>query len=92
MADESKPMFLRRILILGHVTRVISAFYVGIHKMENEVTILYHSMNRCLTCLCLEMAMAPEWVIDPFTAGAAYILVFIFYYHIKYHLLNMLKI
>ena len=28
----------------------------------------------------------------PFTAGAAYIRVSIFYYHIKYHLLNMLKI
>ena len=30
--------------------------------------------------------------INPFTAGAAYIRVFIFYYHIKHHLLNMLKI
>ena len=29
---------------------------------------------------------------NPLTAGAAYIRVFIFYYHIKYHLLNMLKI
>ena len=30
--------------------------------------------------------------INPLTAGAAYIQVFIFYQHIKYHLLNMLKI
>ena len=30
--------------------------------------------------------------INPLTAGAAYIRVFIFYYHIKYHILNMLKI
>ena len=30
--------------------------------------------------------------INPLTAGAAYILVFIFYQHIKYHILNMLKI
>ena len=29
---------------------------------------------------------------NPLTAGAAYIRVFIFYYHIKYHLLNMLRI
>ena len=29
---------------------------------------------------------------NPVTAGAAYIRVFIFYHHIKYHLLNMLKI
>ena len=29
---------------------------------------------------------------NPLTAGAAYIRVFIFYEHIKYHLLNMLKI
>ena len=31
-------------------------------------------------------------IINPLTAGAAYIRVFIFYYHIKYHFLNMLKI
>ena len=30
--------------------------------------------------------------INPLTAGAAHIRVFIFYQHIKYHLLNMLKI
>ena len=29
---------------------------------------------------------------NPLTAGAAYIRGFIFYYHIKYHLLNTLKI
>ena len=29
---------------------------------------------------------------NPLTAGAAYIRVFIFYKHIKYHILNMLKI
>ena len=33
-----------------------------------------------------------DFMINPLTAGAAYIRVFIFYYHIKYHLLNMLKI
>ena len=31
-------------------------------------------------------------VIYPLTAGAAYIRVLFFYQHIKYHLLNMLKI
>ena len=30
--------------------------------------------------------------LNPLTAGAAYIQVFIFYQHIKYHRLNMLKI
>ena len=30
--------------------------------------------------------------INPLTAGAAYIRVFSYYSHIKYHLLNMLKI
>ena len=30
--------------------------------------------------------------INPLTAGVAYIRVLIFYYHIKYHLLNVLKI
>ena len=31
-------------------------------------------------------------VFNSLTAGAVYIRVFIFYYHIKYHILNMLKI
>ena len=31
-------------------------------------------------------------MVNPLTAGAAYIQVFIFYYHIKYQLLKMLKI
>ena len=30
--------------------------------------------------------------VNPLTAGAAYIQAFIFYKHIKYHILNMLKI
>ena len=30
--------------------------------------------------------------IDPLTAGAAYIWVFILYQHIKYHILNIVKI
>ena len=29
--------------------------------------------------------------VDPLTAGAAYIRVFILYWHIKYHILKMLK-
>ena len=32
------------------------------------------------------------YLFNPLTAGAAYIRVFIFYKHIKYHLLNTLKI
>ena len=32
------------------------------------------------------------WTLNPLTAGVAYIRVFIFYWHIKYNLLNMLKI
>ena len=34
----------------------------------------------------------PNVNINPLTAGVAYIRVFIFYWHIKYHLLNMVKI
>ena len=30
--------------------------------------------------------------VNPLTVGAAYIRIFIFYWHIKYHVLNMLKI
>ena len=37
--------------------------------------------------------VAYYWMnINPLTAGAAYIRVFIFYWHIKYHLLNTVKI
>ena len=32
------------------------------------------------------------WRVNPLTAGAAYIRVSIFYQHIKYHFLNMVKI
>ena len=35
---------------------------------------------------------APIDRFNPLTAGVAYMRVFIFYYHIKYHLLNMFKI
>ena len=36
--------------------------------------------------------MLTQCLLNPLTASAAYIRVFIFYYNIKYHLLNMLKI
>ena len=42
--------------------------------------------NQLPRVTCMEAAF------NPLTAGAAYIRVFAFYYHIKYHLLNMLKI
>ena len=35
---------------------------------------------------------AGELALNPLTPDAAYIRVFIFYQHIKYHILNMLKI
>ena len=31
-------------------------------------------------------------IVNPLTAGAAYIRVFVFYWHIKYHILKMLRI
>ena len=33
-----------------------------------------------------------KYTFNPLTTGAAYIRVFIFYSHIKYHVLNMVKI
>ena len=39
----------------------------------------------------INISYLPGMSINPLTAGAAYIRVFIFYQHIKYHLLNMLK-
>ena len=33
-----------------------------------------------------------EWRPNPLTTGATYARVFVFYYHIRYHILNMLKI
>ena len=38
------------------------------------------------------VSMIKKAVFNPLAAGAAYIRGFIFYWHIKYHLLNMLKI
>ena len=43
-------------------------------------------MNEILYRACIQ----PNF--NPLTVGAAYIRVSIFYYHIKYRLLNMLKI
>ena len=46
---------------------------------------LQHSLQRD----CKNINHLP---FNPITAGAAYILVYIFYYHIKYPILNMLNI
>ena len=47
----------------------------------------------CVTCRCLvNLELFSPLTLNPLTAGVAYILVFSFYYHIMYHLLNMLKI
>ena len=42
--------------------------------------------------LTLTRLRTTKVVSNPLTAGAAYIRVFIFYQHIMYHILNMLKI
>ena len=44
--------------------------------------------------MCVSTLKFPNvWsLINPLTAGAAYIRVFIFYQHIKYHILKMLMI
>ena len=48
--------------------------------------------NRTPTPVYLDPGMHPGLEVKGLTAGAAYIRVFMFYQHIKYHLLNMLKI
>ena len=54
-----------------------------------------------LKCVVKDRAFFPQIILlikllescfKPLTAGAAYIWIFIFYWQIKYHLLNMLKI
>ena len=35
---------------------------------------------------------ALNFFLNPLTAGAAYIRVFIFYWHVKYHVLNMVEL
>ena len=47
--------------------------------------------KRHLVFMVYTKAFQPPRV-NPLTAGAAYIRLFIFYSHIKYHILNMLKI
>ena len=48
--------------------------------------------KRCLYITTLLYIGAQFKQFNPLTAGSAYIRVFIFYKHIKYHILNMLKI
>ena len=42
--------------------------------------------------MSVQTANLPMFGLNPLTASAAYIRILIFYLHIKYHLLNMLKI
>ena len=44
------------------------------------------------TAVQSQTAVTVHLIFNPLTAGVTYIRVFIFYSHIKYHLLNMLKI
>ena len=55
--------------------------------------IIQHWFNAyCLVCLA-NIGLEHCWAsFNPLTASAAYIRVFMFYKHIKYHILNMLKI
>ena len=43
-------------------------------------------------CVCLICSWVPLNPVNPLTAGVAYSRIFIFYWHIKYHFLNMFKI
>ena len=48
--------------------------------------------QRDTPCRQVCTPLTEELPLNPLTAGVAYIRVFIFYQHINYHLLNMLKI
>ena len=48
--------------------------------------------TRPLCMLTVRANITMSIVCNPLTAGVAYMRVFIFYYHITYHFLNMLKI
>ena len=55
-------------------------------------------MNSAMRTAWVELSIfqlnpySADLCLNPLTAGVAYIRVFIFYKHIKYHLLNMLEI
>ena len=54
---------------------------------------LVHIGMNIRDCVLEQLKHPESWVfLNPLTAGVAYIRVFIFYQHIKYHLLNMFKI
>ena len=62
-----------------------------VNRLHSEATKL--TLPQVTTPVCLLVASPGKYFfLNPLTAGAAYIRVFIFYWHIKYHLLNMLKI
>ena len=65
---------------------------MGIVCLSNGNTLSEHSeMTKKYRQLFKYMESAFLTLFNPLTAGAAYIRVFIFYQHIKYYLLNMLK-
>ena len=68
---------------------VCDAAYCGADDCDGYVGLT----EPCPTADVREVVFTcPSGLINPLTAGAAYIRVFIFYQHIKYHILNMLKI
>ena len=64
----------------------------GVGKIHINVCSIYDCVV-CLVCLYMTFYVIRNLIpVNPLTAGVAYIGVFIFYWHINYHLLNMLKI
>ena len=69
------------------------------HANRQTSAIAYFLNNQLLLFVFARQKTHNEWLtmwlrikVNPLTAGAAYIRVFIIYQHIKYHILNMLKI
>ena len=65
---------------------LLGIFYIR-HIFLHIQAAIHISNQKDLAAFPVEFTL-----LDHLTAGAAYIRVFILYYHIKYHLLNMLKI
>ena len=62
------------------------------HEIVDLLNSLYRSVTLCTLNLINRLTLHTHWLIADLTADAAFILFFIFYYQIKYHILNMVKI
>ena len=77
---------LNKLIILVYENRIIA------NGRLQRIRIIANLCKEGLSTFMISILTHLKSSLNPLTAGAAHIRVFIFYQHIKYHILNMLKI